>query len=343
MVEINKNELKEILSVLCLYGIDIKNIKIVRDTVGFVNKIYFVTAGKKKIVLRKSNPVTSLAHIKLEVKLLEYLSVHKFAATPQIIRNLKGKNIIIYNKCFFTLQNFMPGSVKASWNNLTGFTPRRVEYFFQTMASFSKAVEKFIYSNSVENKPLGYFVKNGPALLNRLYKRLPASAGKKLVLKNYQNILNFIVYSQKEFERTDYNSLPKQLVHFDFHPGNVNFFGNKVVSIFDFDWARYDARFSDLASAILQSCYYYGGKMGGKLRKDCINQAISNYQKVYGKSSFSKNKEKEYIKMAARGYAIYIFFWAVDLYEKNPSKGNFLVLDHFLKVSLINDYDILFS
>ena len=343
MVTINKNELKEILSVLSLYGIDLDNIKIVRDTVGFVNKIYFVTAGKKRMVLRKSNPVTSLAHIKLEAKLLEYLSAHKFAATPQIIRNLKGQDITIYNKCFFTLQNFMPGSAKASWNNLAGFTPKRVEDFFQTMARFSRAVEKFPHLNKVENKPLGYFIKSGSALLSKLYKGLPSSAGKELVFKNYQSILEFIANSKKEFLRTGYSSLSKQLVHFDFHPGNVNFSGNKVVAIFDFDWARYDTRFSDLASAILQSCYYYGGKMGGRLRKDRIGRAIANYQKAYGQSNFSKDEEKEYIKVAAKGYAIYILFWAVDLYKNDPSKGNFLVLDHFLKVLLINDYDILFS
>ncbi len=335
--------MREVLSVLVLYGLNLDNLKIVRDTNGFVNKIYFITIGKTKLVLRKSNPTTSLAHIKLEVKLLEYLASHHFAATPQIVRNLNGEDITVYNKVFFTVQTFMPGSIKASWNNLKGFTPKRIENFFKTIASFGIAVEKFSRLNSVANKPLWYFVKNGPTLLRKLYKSLPESTAKKLILKNYQDILRFIAQTRKEFIQTDYDSLPKQLVHFDFHPGNVNYVNNKVVALFDFDWARHDSRFSDLASGIGQSCYYYGGKLGGQFRKDRIKLALSSYQKAYGESPFSVKKENEYIKVALRGYAIYIFFWAVELYEENPTGENFLVLDHFLKILLLNDYDRLFN
>lgn len=343
MLTLGKIELKEIISVLTLYGIDLENLKIVRDTNGFVNKIYFITAGKKKFVLRKSNPLTSLAHIKLEVKLLEYLQAHDFAMAPKIIPNLKGEDITIYDKSFFTLQTFMSGSIKASWNKVSGFTAKRIDALFQTLAFFSKVVEKFPRLNNLANKPLWYFVKNGPNLLSKLYKSLPASKGKKLLLKNYQDILKFIADTHKEFVQTKYNHLPKQLVHFDFHPGNVNYSKDKVVAIFDFDWARYDARFSDLASAIMQSCYYYGGKMGGKLRKDKIKQAIEKYQIAYGKSMVTHEQEKEYIKVAAQGYAVYILFWAIDLYEKKSTPDNFVVLDHFLKLMILNNFNQLFD
>ncbi len=339
MTKIKKDELKELFAVLDLYGVNLHNIKIARDTVGFVNKIYFVTVGKQKFVLRKSKPITSLAHIKLEVELLEDLATRKFAATPKIIRNLKGKDITLYNKTFFTLQTFMPGGVKASWNDISGFTKKRVNNFFKTVAVFGKAVNKFIAGKNFANKPLWYFVKNGPGIFNKLYNNLPSSAGKKLVFKNYLAILKFIAQTRKEFTRTGYDNLPKQLVHFDFHPGNVNFIGEQVVAIFDFDWARYDARFSDLASAIDQSCYYYGGQRGGQFKKALVKQAVSSYQRAFGRSKFSREKEYEYIKVALRGYAVYIFFWAVDLYEKNPTRENFSVLDHFLKMLLINDYD----
>lgn len=343
MTAINKNEKEELLAVLSLYDFDLKNPKIVRDTNGFVNKIYFISTLDKKLVLRKSNSITSLSHIKLEVKLLDYLSAHNFASTPKIITNLKGDDVTVYNQSFFTLQTFMPGGIKASWNNLKYFTPARTSNFFQTVALFSRATEKFPRVNSLTNRPAWYFVKNGPALLNKLYKSLPKTTGKKLILKNYQDILKFIAQTHKEFIQTDYDSLPKQLVHFDFHPGNVNYLKDKVVALFDFDWARYDARFSDLASGIGQSCYYYGGKHGGYFRKDQIKRAMQSYQKAYGKSPFSKKKEIKYIKVAVRGYVIYIFFWALDLYKKNSTQENFLILDHFLKILLLNEFDQLFD
>lgn len=343
MRKINKLELKEVCAVLGLYGIDMEHIKISRDTVGFVNKIYFVNVGKKKLVLRKSNPITSLRHIKMEVDLLDYLQTNNFAATPKVISNLKGQDITIYNKAYFTLQNFMPGSIKASWNNVSGFTLNRARNFFQTVAKFGKAVENFSDSNGFHNKPLWYFVKNGVVLLDELYNNLPKSDGKNLVSENYKDVLGFIAQTKKEFIKINYESLPKQLVHFDFHPGNVNFLNNKVVAVFDFDWVRYDARFSDLASAIGQSCYYYGGKMSGKFKKDRIRLAIDSYQKAYGKSVFSRKEEAKYIEVATRGYAVYILFWAVDLYEKNPNQENFLVLSHFLKMMLANDYNLIFA
>lgn len=343
MASIKKDELKEIFSVLSLYGIDLTDIKIVRDTVGFVNKIYFVTIGKKKLVLRKSNPATSLAHIKLEVKLLEYLSDHHFAATPQIIRNLKGTDITIYNKSFFTLQTFMPGSIKASWNKPDGLTAKRAQAFFQTIAKFNKAVEKFPSYNNIANQSLGYFVKNGSNILAKKFRKLSPSIGKNLVLKYRLEILEFIKKTDREFVKTGYDALPKQLIHCDLHPGNVNFLNDKVVAIFDFDWARYDCRFSDLASALSQTNYYFGGKKDGIFKKEKLQSALSNYRRAYGKSNFSVFQENEYIKAALRAYIIYTFFWAIDLYEQNKNKENFLSLNHFLNVMLVNDFDCLFD
>lgn len=67
-----KEEKTEVASVLEKYGIDFNRCIISRDKLGAVNKIYFVAVGKEKFVLRKSNAVTSRAHLNMEIAVLKY-------------------------------------------------------------------------------------------------------------------------------------------------------------------------------------------------------------------------------------------------------------------------------
>lgn len=339
----NKLIKKEIIDVLAVYGLVGKNIKIVENTNGFANKTYIISIEKNKFVLRKSNPNTKYNHIKLEVSLLNYLHKQNFNLTPQVLLNIDGQNITKFNNSFFILQTFVSGETRASWNDLTKLNTKMFRSFFATVANFSKVAEGFDFKHSITNKPVWYYVKNAHKILNDSLKAVADSDIKKYLITNKTNIDDFIIKTRKEFLEAKYDSLPKQIVHFDWHPGNVHFKNDKVVGVFDFDWARWDSHITDLAAAIGQSCYYYGGKRDGLYRKDRIQIGIQSYRQTYGKSKISLQKENSLIKIALKGYMLFQFFWSVSLFAEKPTKENAVVLKHFLNVLLLNDFDYLFD
>ena len=48
-----------------------------------------------------------------------------------------------------------------------------------------------------------------------------------------------------------YWALPQAVVHGDYHPGNVKFQGDKIVGLFDWDWACRQARLKDVAEGVI--------------------------------------------------------------------------------------------
>lgn len=54
-----------------------------------------------------------------------------------------------------------------------------------------------------------------------------------------------------KLRRTVYDRLPQAVIHGDLHPGNVKFKGNRLVGVFDFDWANRQERLRDVGDAIL--------------------------------------------------------------------------------------------
>jgi len=75
-----------------------------------------------------------------------------------------------------------------------------------------------------------------------------------------QKVLDY-VWSQADLverllDDRRYGALPRPVIHGDYHPANLKFRGNKVVGIFDLDWASRELRVRDLADGIL----YVAGK-----------------------------------------------------------------------------------
>jgi homoserine kinase type II len=63
-----------------------------------------------------------------------------------------------------------------------------------------------------------------------------------------------------------YWSLPLAVVHGDYHPGNVKFAGDKIVGLFDWDWACRQARVKDVADGLLFFAAPRARPLTGELR-----------------------------------------------------------------------------
>ena len=56
---------------------------------------------------------------------------------------------------------------------------------------------------------------------------------------------------RRQLDQRLYDSLPRAVIHGDFHPGNVRFRGPRVAALYDFDYLGVQARARDIADAVM--------------------------------------------------------------------------------------------
>lgn len=341
--KLNKNQTPEILIVLEQYNFDSKNTNIYRNTIANNNRVFLIKSGKNKFILRESNKSKSLVHLELEVQILQHLHDKGFNLTPYIIPNLNNALITVINNKYYILENFLPGSVKDSVNNLTRFDNRKLVSLFESLAKFTRAVAGFKKPIPKTNKPLFYYIKNGKKLYTNLIKKIKDHTTINLLTANSSLVKNFADETKRQLTNVNYDKLKKEIVHFDLHPGNVNYVGDKISGIFDFDWVRFDSRITDLACALGQACYAYRGKGRALYKKNKIQLGLKTYRKAYGKSEFSIKKENQIILAALRGYMFFQLLWIIEWSISNPKdKEKNKYIQFSIDVLRINDFEKLF-
>jgi len=327
------------------YGIN--NINSLRkNTVGFVNKTYVVESEGSKFVLRKSSKEKKLDHLLLEIELLKFFKSKGYKLSAQVIPNKNGEDITEEDGSYYILLTFVPGELKASTIDLENMTFGMLRSFFRASANFTKVVQGFVPSREYDhgNKPITEILSGGRKRFHELLDNMPNSKGREFIVLKSKSLLSFLAETKLGLEKLGYEKLPKQLVHFDIHPGNIHFEGENVVGIFDFDWIRFDSRIVDLAGTIGQSCYVYGGKNSGVYVKEKIQEGLRAYREEYGESEFSLEKETKLVKETLKAYMFFQALWVMNWYSKNyDEKRELDILKHFVNTCLINDYETLFS
>jgi len=245
--QVPTKDLERILKVLKCYDFKVGKHAITQNTLANVNKIFLIKTDAKKYILRESNPVTALFHLRFEADILDYLAKKKFHLTPRLLLNTRGDLITYFEKKYYSLQEFLPGEVKESVSNLIRFNDAKLVSFFMVSAGFTRSVQGFKGKIPRDNKSLYFYAKNGITILHSLIHKVPSTPIRKLLHENQNLLEGFISDLLREMKMNRYDEQPKQVVHFDIHPGNVNYLGDKVSGLFDFDWARWDCRLTDLA------------------------------------------------------------------------------------------------
>ena len=329
--------------VLKLYSFNLNKLKIFKNLAGFVNTTFLIVSGKNKFILRRARKETSLAHLKLEVAILNYLKIKKFSYTSYVIKTKRAQFLPKYRGHYYSLQNYVAGETKASWDDLAKVNLAMLKDLFRVSAEFTKAARHFKYTISKNNLTLYDKVIKARNDFIKLLKDFPPSTGKVWVMANAKEINQFIENNIKEFKKVDWTHFPKQLVHLDLHPGNVHYKGNRVVGLFDFDWIQFDCRITDIGATICQACYFYGGPKAGIYRKDRIQAGLKIYRQTFGRSEFSLKEENELIKIALKGNVIFQLVFIIQEYLSNlNSKRHLVAVDQFIKIVKRNNFDELF-
>jgi len=339
-VDIKTTEL--VLEILKEYDIsNPKNIK--QNILGYVNKIYIFEHNNQKYILRESSNQKTLEHLKFEIEVLKYLNKQNFHLTPNIYPNKHNKHITIFEDKFYTLQNLLPGETKACWNDLSNFNIEMLKTFFQASAEFTKKVKNF--SSTLKNNELTLFdyINNHQELFYEYFNQIPNSIGKSYIENEKENIIKLLQETKEEMLNNEYQKLAKQIVHYDIHPGNVNFSDNNVTGLFDFDWVRFDNRYTDLAATIAQSCWEYGGQKTGIYNKKRIQLGLQHYRGAFGNSQHTLEKEHTFLVLSMHAYLFFQLIWTMDWYKENNQPGDELVVKTLVNTLTKNNFKDLFS
>lgn len=340
----NKNLSKYLLNILKKnYPSYSSNARIYLNTIANNNKVFLVKNKKEKYILRESNEQKSAKHLNLEVKILTYLHERNFQLTPFIIPNAKGGMITIHRKKLYILENFLPGTVKKNVNNLTNLSEKKLINLFSSLAEFSRASQDFTMPIPKDNLTISYYIKNGSKLFFADLKKIQNISIIELLNDESAFIINFAKETSRQLQTVNYDALRKQIVHFDLHPGNVNYVNDTISGIFDFDWVRFDNRLADIACTLGQSCYQYRGRKRAMYNKNKIAAGLKAYRKAYGKSEYSSHKENEIITAALRSYMFFQLLWIIEWHIKNPKdKNGYKYIQFSLDVLKLNDFESIF-
>lgn len=340
---LNDQQTKRVDVILKKYDLPMFGLRIFRNTLANNNKVFLLKIEGNRYILRESSKVKSLKHLQLEVKILQYLHDKNFALTSSIISNKNGSPITSYNNTYYLLTNYLPGSVRKNVNNLTGFSSKKLISFFESLAKFSRAVQDFSSPMPRDNKPLSYYVKNGKKLFDHLMSKVDERTIRNFLDSNRLFIESFVKDTERQLRSVHYDDAPKQVVHFDFHPGNIHYTGDQVSGIFDFDWVRFDNRITDLACALGQSCYSYRGSDRALYNKNKLRTGLTSYRKAYGESGLTIERENSMIRTALRGYMFFQLLWIVEWHIKNHrDKKGFEYIQFSVDVLRLNNFEGIF-
>ncbi len=340
-----KNQGQELIEeVLHIFYLPSQKFSLSKITTGFVNTTYLVNTPSSKFVLRQSNPHKTLKHLQLETELLEYLKKEHFAYTARIMPNIKGHNITKYKGHYFTLQTFIKGSIKASWQDVRGYTTPIGKNHFKASALFSLTAKNFPKTKELPNTGIEFQLKTAFKKLPVLLKKAPEDLLIKKLCLQKSWLLQLTKETQTALKKFNYSKLPKQLVHFDLHPGNFHFVDNRVSGLFDFDWIRLDSRLADIASTIGQSCYETSGPRRAKYDKRKIQTGLKAYSAALQKNNQLSPTEIRLLPWVLKGYMIFQLLWTLEWYITNYKEPKAaLYLQFFFDILKQNDFNKLFN
>jgi len=130
-------------------------------------------------------------------------------------------------------------------------------------------MHKLLLSYEMDVKILGNSYHNAKSVYNAcrtipttLARRNPQQTGEQAQsnAKLVQTLQAFYDDAVQRVEGAGMLDWPKQIVHSDWHPGNMLFRGHRVVAVIDYDTARVHQRIIDIANGALQFSILGGGE-----------------------------------------------------------------------------------
>ncbi len=306
---------------------------------GYINVSFGIETHRdwrrSQYLLRRYRSGTHEKKICFEHALMQELLARGFPFSPSLVVTGDGSTYVKVDAhseqggqgFLMAIFCYLPGEDKYSWD-----AP------FCTVEELKSAAQVFaLYHNTI----FGWEGIEG-WLEPRIVDRLPLMARQ---WKEYARIADgtlFEDYYQKEHHyllrilgnphyitpRGVYDGLPHLAIHGDYHPGNLKFQDEQVVGLFDFDWAKMDARCFDVGVAIAYFCTAWDESADGNLLLDRIDMFLTAYQEsakeMQALGPLSRHELQCLPQMIVAGN-FYVLNWTLEeFYTARPDAEEYL-------------------
>lgn len=206
-------------------------------------KMVIVSEGGKFLLKRRPKGKDDLYRVAFAHAVQGHLAKTNFPVAPLVATRDENNTILHLNNHIYELFEFVNGSRYDGKPEATTDTGKQLANFHRYSADFA---EKW--------KPLrGSFHDSSVVRTQLKTTGTERAAGRnKKLQKIAETLMTLYNASSVRVNELGFDSWPEQIVHGDWHPGNMLFSDNKLIAVLDFDSVKIAPTVTDLANGMLQ-------------------------------------------------------------------------------------------
>jgi Ser/Thr protein kinase RdoA (MazF antagonist) len=214
-----------------------------------------ITSERGKFLLkRRPKGKDDLYHVAFAHAIQSRLSEMEFPLAP-LVATCDEKNTILHlNNRIYELFEFVSGSRYDGSAEATADTGRQLANFHRYLTDFAEKSPTLQSYGDGAWKPLrGSFHDSSTVRTHLKTTGTEKAAGQDKKLQRTAEIL-MALYNASSIRVSElgFDSWPEQIVHGDWHPGNMLFSNSKLTALLDFDSVKIASTVTDLANGMLQ-------------------------------------------------------------------------------------------
>lgn len=256
---------------------------------GYINTSYIIetmmSGERGKYFFRRYKEGIKEEEIVYEHSIIRHLIGRGFTLSAEIIQTRDGKTYVKRlegdrskkNEIFYAVFDYLPGEDKYSWVN-PKCTGKEIEAAAAVLAQFHNAVSDLDPAGKRYEPRILDLLPEIACYVVDCSKNLGRTIFDDYLRKHLNVIQDSLATTQDALGTLENSSLPRQIIHSDYHPGNLKFRDSEIIGLFDFDWSKVDYRCFDIALAITYFFSSWADRTDGELHLDNTGQFIHAYQ-----------------------------------------------------------------
>ena len=206
-------------------------------------KMVIVSEDGKFFLKRRPKGRDDLYHVAFAHRIVNYLSEQDYAVTRLVATREDGNTVLQIDKHIYELFEFVSGSRYDNSAEATKDAGSQLALLHHHLGGFGKEY-KGLQGSFHDSSSVRVHLKNtGAKCASGESKSLGQIAERLSILYNASSV---------RVNELGFDGWDKQIVHGDWHPGNLLFKDRKLVGVLDFDSVRIAPIVTDLANGLLQ-------------------------------------------------------------------------------------------
>lgn len=315
----------EIITVLGHYGLG-RLAGFERNERGYVNKNFAIETEvgnmRRKYFLRRYKSGISEPDIEFEHSIIQHLDAKGFDLVASVIPTLDGRTFIRSHSsvgsdpAYYAIFEYRIGEDRYTCVD-PHCSEKEIVEAAAVLAQFHQAISDLTPCGHKSEPSIFELLDSLPGILETSISLNKSQEIEEYLRVNSARVLANIERIISELDEYSCQDCPRIVIHCDYHPGNLQFMGNQVSSLFDFDWSKVDARIFDIGLALFYFFASWGANDDGQLRAGEMKLFLQSYQSAFsipGTLGPLTAAELRCLLAMIQAGNLYVFNWALQDY-----------------------------